>query len=480
MPNKNRDFSMKLFSRFGTVAEDSRSDIKLDTGKFLSSEETMERSHPAHVGNQESQRPRNAAGGLTGVSRRHFLAESASIGAIFVCGLLPARGEEERPVKVGFILPQEGRLAAEAASLMAGFEFFMMEKGVNAPPLDLLKRDSGPKDEKTLEALAELVMNKEVQFLIGPPSLGGAEKAVHAVAGSNVVLFVTNPSVRLVAGELCLPGSFRLCSNTYQAAQPLAAWAIKTYGAKVFITGEDDTQGNEEADFFAYGFEKAGGTFGDRMMFTTGSHKMDDLLDAVRKIAPDFVFASFRQDSAVEFLKALRSATPSLPQSLIGPESLTAFPHTLALAGRTAAGVTTSSTMVNPVEFARRVKEKIGREVAFAERAAEGYDIAHVIFRVAQETGLRGNNAPKTIKAIEEIDIQGPRGRIQFDKNHEPILEVMVQQWEADEGDPTRKVLEKLGPCRTPDFGCGRVGFPKRPENEKKDDAEPLWEEKDE
>ena len=85
-------------------------------------------------------------------------------------------------MKVGFILPQEGQMAAEAASLMAGFDFFMMEKGVNAPPLDLLKRDSGPKDEKTLEALAELVMNKEVQFLIGPPSLGGAEKAVHAVA----------------------------------------------------------------------------------------------------------------------------------------------------------------------------------------------------------------------------------------------------------------------------------------------------------
>ena len=135
---------------------------------------------------------------------------------------------------------------------------------------------------------------------------------------------------------------------------------------------------------------------------------------------------------------------------------------------------------MNPVEFARSVKDKVGREVAFVERAAEGYDIAHVIFSVAQETGLRGNNAPKTIKAIEEIDIQGPRGRIQFDKNHEPILEVMVQQWEIDEGNPTRKVLEKLGPCRTPDFGCGRVGFPKRSENEKKEEAEPLWEEKDE
>ena len=66
MPNKNRDFSMKLFSRFGTVAEDSRSDIKLDTGKYPSSEDPVERSHPADAGNHESRCPGNEAGGLTG------------------------------------------------------------------------------------------------------------------------------------------------------------------------------------------------------------------------------------------------------------------------------------------------------------------------------------------------------------------------------------------------------------------------------
>jgi len=417
---------------------------------------------------------------MAGVSRREFLVASASIGALVACGWSSARAEEEPPVKVGFILPQEGSLAAEAASLVAGFEYFMMEKGVDAPPLDILKRDSGPKDEKTLEALAELVINKQAQFLVGPPSLAGSEKAVHAVAGSNVILFVTNPSVRLVGGELCIPGSFRLCGNNYQSAQPLAPWALKNFGHKAFITGDDDTQGNEEADYFAYGFEKAGGSFGDRVMVTAGSDNFDKILDGIRQTAADFIFASFREGSAVEFLKAVRSASPPPAQPIVGPESLTAFPHTLALAGRNAEGVATSTALEDPIEFVDRIKKKTGQSVAFASRAAEGYDLAGVILLALREAGLRDKDVSKTIKVIEDVDIRGPRGRIQFDKNHELILEVAVQQWETGGANPTRKIREKLGPCRTPDFGCGRIGFPKRPENEKKEEADIIWEDKEE
>jgi len=416
----------------------------------------------------------------TGVSRREFLVASVSIGALMASGLPSVRAEEDRPVKVGFVLPREGELAGEAASLMAGFEYFIMEKGVEAPPLDILKRDSGPKDEKTLEALTELVINKRVQFLVGPPSLAGSEKAVHAVAGSSVILFVTNPSVRLVGGELCLPGSFRLCANNYQAAQPLAPWALKNLGHKVFITGDDDTQGNEQADYFAYGFEKAGGSFGDRIMVPEGSHQFDKILEAIHKIEADFIFASFRQRSAAEFLKAVRNNSPRVTQSIVGPESLTAFPHTLALAGGKASGVTTLTAVEEPVEFARRIKKKMGRSVEFASRAAEGYDLASVIFLAVREAGLRDRDVSKTLKVIEEIDIRGPRGRIQFDKNHEPILEVMAVQWEIGRSDPTRKIVERLGLCRTPDFGCGRIGFPKRPESEKKNETDTVWEENEE
>jgi ABC-type branched-subunit amino acid transport system substrate-binding protein len=481
MPNKNGDFSMKYVSRSEASGKDSRSDNgqggSKDPAECQFNKQPCMRDSPAPTALRNRMSPENRPG----ATRREFLVASASIGALLAFGLPSVRAGEDRPVKVGVLFPREGELAGEAASLMAGFEYFIMEKGVAAPPLDILKRDSGPKDEKTLEALTELVINTRVDFLVGPPSLAGSEKAVHAVAGSSVVLFVTNPSVRLVGGEQCVPGSFRLCANNYQAAQPLAPWALKKLGQKVFITGDDDTQGNEQADYFAYGFEKAGGSFGDRIMVPSGSHKFDKILEAIRKIEADFVFASFRQRSAAEFLKVVRNGSQRLTQSIIGPESLTAFPHTLALADKSAAGVTTLTAMEHPVDFVHRIKKKMGRSVAFASRAAEGYDLAAVIFRALQETGLRDRDVSKTLRVIEDIDIQGPRGRILFDKNHEPILEVMAVQWEGGKSDPTRKIVEKLGPCRTPDFGCGRIGFPKRPEGATKDETDKtIWEENEE
>jgi len=173
-----------------------------------------------------------------------------------------------------------------------------------------------------------------------------------------------------------VPSSFRVRPNTYQSAQPLSAWAVKNIGVRVFITGDDDTQGNEEADFFAYGFEKAGGAFVDRIMAAPGAGNIKPVLEAVTKSKPDVVFASFKRKSADDFLKAYRNSNPPLTSPVIGPESLTSWPSFPRGAGKAALGVRTLTTMVNPAEFAARVKKTTGKEVGDAARAADGYDIA--------------------------------------------------------------------------------------------------------
>ena len=162
------------------------------------------------------------------ISRRDFLVVTGASAALVLGGRSVARAQDRPIVKVGFILPEHGPYSSEARSLLSGFEFFFKEKGSEAPAIEILKKDSGPDDEKTLEALADLLMNREVRFLVGPSSAKGAEQTIQGVGGSNAILFVTNPAVRLVAGEMCLPGSFRLCVNSYQAAQPLAPWARRT------------------------------------------------------------------------------------------------------------------------------------------------------------------------------------------------------------------------------------------------------------
>jgi ABC-type branched-subunit amino acid transport system substrate-binding protein len=228
----------------------------------------------------------------------------------------------------------------------------------------------------------------------------------------------------------------------------------------LFLTGDNDNQGNERADFFAHAFEKAGGKFVDRIMSEGDPRDIAGLLDKIKQSRPDFVFASFCGNSAVAFFQALHNESPPLQAPVIGPESLTSFPHNLQRIGKTAAGVKTLTTIRNPRELIDRIKAQLGHEIPDATKAAEGYDLAAVITEAVQKTKQEKNDPKKMIAFVKAMEIDGPRGKIRFDKNHEPILETMVQEWHSNAGTLTQKVIADLGPCKTPDFGCGRIGFP--------------------
>jgi branched-chain amino acid transport system substrate-binding protein len=405
----------------------------------------------------------------TRISRRDFLIWSAAAAAFVVGGRTASAADQSPTVKVGFILPEQGDFASEAKSLMAGFELFLQEKGAEASRLQILRKDSGADDAKTLEAVTDLAINQEVTFLIGPPSLDGAEKTIQGAADAKAIVFVTNPAVRLVSGEQCSSRVFSVRPNSYQAARPLAPWALKKVGMRVFITGDDDFLGNAEADFFAQGFEKSGGMFVDRVMVPVATGNAKTVLDAVRESQPDFVFASFRGQRAAAFLKAYRAATPRLTKPVIGPEALCAFPETLGRVGKNCAGIRTLTTLKDPQQLVTKIKEKLRHDVTDAARAAEGYDIAGIICSVASRTPPEADPA-KLVEIIQGMEIEGPRGKVRFDRNHEPIIESMVQEWSFDGKAFKQTIVESLGQSPSLDFGCGRVGFPRRLDNEPKED----------
>ncbi|MDQ7781812.1 MAG: ABC transporter substrate-binding protein [Desulfomonilaceae bacterium] len=371
-------------------------------------------------------------------------------------------------ILVGFIVPEDTAFAAEAESLIAGFELFLMENKVSS--VEILKKSAGSNGKETLTGLAELVMKHEVRFLVSPPTLSGSEKCIHGIPPGKVVLFVTNPAVRLVSGEMCIPGAFRLGANTYQSARPLAPWSLTNLGRKVFITGVDDSQGNEQADFFAYGFERAGGQFADREMVRTDGKDTEPLLNSIRKSNADFVFASFRGGTAEAFLKAVQSASPGLGKPVVGPESLTCYPEPLTSMGDAGFGVKTLGTLRDAAAFARKVEKHTGTRVTNAVRAAEGYDTASIVFKAAESGNAANGETENLIKFIEQTEIDGPRGKIRFDKNHEPILDMFVQQWESGKRGPRQRIVQELGTVPSLDFGCGRVGFPKKTDLELQDE----------
>ncbi|MFH0824009.1 MAG: ABC transporter substrate-binding protein [Pseudomonadota bacterium] len=404
-------------------------------------------------------------------SRREFLMTAGTCAAMIFGGVYPAMSENKNVTRVGFILPEKGPLSGDAFSLISGFMLQLKESGKQAETVEIIKEDPGPDEARAIEALALLLMERKVQFVVGPLSAEASEKVIHGCSGGEAVLFVTNPAIRFLAGELCMSGSFRLCPNTYQAVKPLAPWAVQRLGQKVFLLGTDDDISNEEADFFAHAFERGGGRFVDRIMLKPNPEELNKAFNAVRTGKPDFVFASFRNKAAADFLKAWRNQTPAPDYPVIGPACLTAFPETLQDVGLGAQGVRTLGMLKEPVQLAERIRKTLGRSITDASRAAEGYELAAFILGAVRQTGVGKTDQHEIIKAMENMEVDGPRGKVRFDRNHEPIVESYLQEWKLDGGAPRIESIESLGPAKSNDFGCGRVGFPKRTGPEEPDEG---------
>jgi ABC-type branched-subunit amino acid transport system substrate-binding protein len=266
--------------------------------------------------------------------------------------------------------------------------------------------------------------------------------------------------------------------NTFLAGSPLSAWAVENVGTKIFITGDDNIRGNEEADFFANGIEKASGAnlrFVDRVM-TDGSD-MKDIVKTIASSDAEVVFAAFSGKSAQLFLKEYFSSPAASGKSLIGPESLTAYPLVTAKAEKEAANVRTLTSFKKVVEFTSALKQKLKKEPTEALKAAEGYEIGMIIAHAVSNGALAADPA-KAPEIVESVQIEGPRGKIAFDKNHEPILDLAVRRWEKSGGTLKQHILNELGTFNTPDFGCGRIGFPKKPESDIKEE-EPFWDDRE-
>ncbi len=369
-------------------------------------------------------------------------------------------------IKVGFILPESGRFAKQAEALTAGFELYQKMHLANKLKLEIVKKDSGAEDENAPAALAEL-MSKGVQFVVCPPTIKGTEDALRARAGDKVVKFVTNPLAKLVGGELCGQNVFRLSPNTFQLSQPLAPWLIENIGANVFIVGSDTPEAAEVGDFFAHGFERAGGHFSDRLV-TTGSHQLKDAVAAIGKSQAKIIFSALTEDEFRNFVK--EAAKAGIKQPIFGPDWIGAGHKNSNSSGKHWGEVSVLTALKKMPELNSGLKQKIKKSPLLLESAVEGYELASIIVNAEKEK-VDDNSITQIIRTSEVV---GPRGKIMFDKNHERIFDMNIQRVAKNGSMDERKVVAELGPCASPDFGCGRIGFPKRLELEIKDD-EPFW-----
>lgn len=402
-----------------------------------------------------------------------FLFLITVIGSIST--LCSGHADNSCPPVAGFLIPKNREGVVEK-SLIAGFSLFFKEKS-SSPSEYYLKKYYDDTEESLLEALAELAKNPCVKAIVAPYDVKGTQQVVDAAAISERLIFVTHPSVRFVSGEICRPNVFRVTPNTYVSSQPLARWAFLNLGHKVFIVNEDSLVANEQADFFALGIEKIGGSFGDRYIIRKDSLGFETILERLREVKPDFVFAALSGDTAGAFVKVFKDSGMMSKAPLVGVDSLTSYPLPLEMMGDNGFGIKTLSSIRNPLNLAKSLAGEMTESVNL-EMAAQGYDIANVLFSCIQKGVFLDGQNQKPNEFVMKLSIEGLQGVVRFDANGDAIIPMAVGHWESDSSGGFKRIVdEQLEPCRSIDFGCGGVGFPDRPEPLSENSNQGLWEE---
>jgi ABC-type branched-subunit amino acid transport system substrate-binding protein len=242
---------------------------------------------------------------------------------------------------------------------------------------------------------------------------------------------------------------------------------VEHLGQKVFVLAGPDQVANEQADFFAHAFEKAGGAFVDRLTVSPGAAAV--AVKAAAESGANVIYAALAGDQARDFLSAYTRNAAAAKIPLLGPESLAAFPK-----GFTGT-VRTLGSLKKPEELTSKIKQKLNVTPTHPVAAAEGYEIGMLIAAAVKGAGPE----TKPPDVLAGLEITGPRGKLRFDKNHEPVFDVFVQAWSPAGGGYKFTIAKELGEADTPDFGCGKIGFPRRPDAEIKDD-EPFWDDRSE
>lgn len=376
------------------------------------------------------------------------------------------------PIGVGFLLPTDGPAAWKAKSILKGFEHFLKTK-TPAVKIDVITREIGPQDDKVLEALADL-LSKDVRFVVAPPLYKASETVIHASAVGRAILFLTHPSVKLVSGELCLTSSFSVVPNTFQSARPLAPWTVENAGTKLFITGSQNETANEQADFFAHAYERAGGAFVDRVQ--TDRAGIPSVVKAIVASETQVVFAAFDEAEAGAFIEEFKAVNTGGKIALVGPNSLVADVRNFAPTGENFPEIRTLTTLKNGAEFSAGLKQRFPKDTPQLMSALDGYELGITIAAVTGKLQPGAFETDKVVEQLQTLSVNGPRGKIHFDKNHARLFDSYVQMTRKSGSGLSQKIIADLGETATPDFGCGRIGFPRRPDTDVKDE-EPFWDE---
>jgi len=352
------------------------------------------------------------------------LRHSLTVGLLIAFSLGTASAQDT--IKVGFVIPMTGQLAAVGKQVSAGARLYMQERGdtVAGKKIELIVKDDGGVPDVAKRVAQELLVNDKVQFLGGgltPSALAMAPLATESKVPEVVVISGTS-----VVTERS-PYIVRVSFTLGQSSGILGDWSVKNGGKKAVIIQSDWAPGAEATAVFTDRFTKGGGQILDTIKVPLANPDFAPFLQRARDLAPDTLFVFVPAGQAGTFAKQfVERGLDKSGIKLIGPGDITDdddLPHM----GDQMIGTVTA------LNYSAAHNSAKNKAYVAAFKAANGgmrpnfislggYDGMHVIYEALAKTGGSAD-ADKLIAAMTSLKWESPRGPMSIDPETRDVVQ---------------------------------------------------------
>jgi branched-chain amino acid transport system substrate-binding protein len=352
------------------------------------------------------------------------------------------------PIKIGVPVGLSGANSVVAPSVVQSAQLAVEEinakGGVLGRQLALEVADDASGAAGAQKAFDSLVFQKKVDALISMETSAARNAALPIVARGKVPYIYTS----FYEGKSCSPFMYVNAWVPEQQVPPIVDYFNKEKGAKkFFLIGSDYAFGRGMLAFTKAYIEKTGGkVVGEEYLPMDGSD-WTPIISKLKSAAPDALITSTAGGAPnVTLTKQLRAAGIALPYGNLAVDEGTAKSM-----GTDAEGIYLSASYVTGIDsganktFLAAMQKKFGAELKTPnDLSVPEYEAVYAYKAAVEKAG--STEEVKVLKALSEVSVEGPRGRIAMSKQHHAPLTMYLGQVQADGGVRVIKSFPNVDP----------------------------------
>ena len=357
------------------------------------------------------------------------------------------QGQAKGPIKIGFIAPLSGGMAANGKDMLTGMELYLDEIGyqVAGRKIEFIVEDDEANPAVGLTKTRKLVEKDGVHIMTGGLMASTAYALAPYIDSKEIPMTYSIMAADDITQRKIPKWIIRTGWASSQPHQPFGDYAYNTLKfRKISVIAYDFAFGWECVGGFQKVFEDSGGKILQKIWVPLTAQDFSPYLAQISKDA-DAVFAVFSGRLTMQFVKQYKEFGLKGKIPLIGGGTTT-DEHALPSMGDEALDIITplhySEVLDNPAnkKFVKAFREKAKKAASYYSEGT--YTGARWIIEAIKAINGDVENREKLMAALRKVELKDvPRGPMKLDEYGNPIQNIYIRKVERVGGELRNTVI---------------------------------------